>query len=142
MASAGSAADANFNKGNTMAVIFVFGSNLAGRHGKGAALTAMQAFGAIYGRGEGLQGRSYAIPTKDGQLRPLQLGEVEAGVKRFIEEATTRPGLTFNVTRIGCGLAGFKDEEIAPMFKDAPGNCRFSAKWARHLPGKRLWTQA
>lgn len=99
--------------------IFVFGSNRAGRHGKGAALYARQNHGAIYGRGEGLQGRSYAIPTKDETIRTLPLDSIAAHVVTFIEFALSHPHLTFRVTPIGCGLAGYKPKDIAWMF-DAP----------------------
>lgn len=99
-----------------MTEIFVFGSNLAGRHGKGAALFARQHHGAIYGNGIGLQGNSYAIPTKDERLRTLHLDAIAAYVAMFLEEALSRPDLTFKVTPIGCGLAGYKPEQIAWMF--------------------------
>jgi hypothetical protein len=102
--------------------VFVFGSNLAGRHGKGAALTARQLHGAIYGQGVGLQGRSYAIPTKDAQLQTLPLDVIKAHVREFIAFAVEHDELTFNLTRIGCGLAGYTDTDIAPMFKWAPSN--------------------
>lgn len=107
--------------------IFVFGSNLAGRHGKGAALWASRHRGARYGQGEGIQGQSYAIPTKDGSLRTLSLEEIELAVGRFIAFAKERPGLTFELTPIGCGLAGYAPAQIAPMFRGAPANV--------HLPG-------
>ena len=103
--------------------VFVFGSNLAGRHGKGAALYARQEHGAIYGVGKGLQGNSYAIPTKDENLKTLPLSEIKQYVKEFIIFAEEHPNLTFNVTRIGCGLASLSVPEIAPMFKDTPSNC-------------------
>ena len=110
-------------------MIFVFGSNLAGRHGKGAALEARQKHGAIYGKGVGLQGRSYAIPTKDANIRTLRLTTIREYVKDFIEFAKAHPEMTFNVTRIGCGLAGYKDKDIAPMFRDAPANCNLPDGW-------------
>lgn len=106
-----------------MSPIFVFGSNLAGRHGKGAALYARQNHGAIYGRGKGMQGNSYAIPTKDEALRRLSLEQIAYHVRDFLADAHAQPGLQFEVTRIGCGLAGYTDADIAPMFKDAPPNC-------------------
>jgi hypothetical protein len=112
--------------------IFVFGSNLAGRHGKGAALYARQHHGAIYGRGEGRQGNSYAIPTKDDELRSLGLLSIKFYVDRFIEYATARPHLVFNVTRVGCGLAGYTDEQIAPMFRHAPTNCNLPEGWRNY----------
>lgn len=105
-----------------MSEIFVFGSNLAGRHGKGAALEARKKHGAIYGEGVGLQGRSYAIPTKDKYLRTLPLSAIELYVQGFLGVARTSPHHTFRLTPIGCGLAGYKPEQIAPMFKGAPKN--------------------
>ena len=105
-----------------MARIFVFGSNLAGRHGKGAALWARNNRGAVYGQGEGPQGLSYAIPTKDAKLKPLPLTAVAVGVRRFLAWATEHPQDVFEVTPIGCGLAGFTPEQIAPMFRHHPPN--------------------
>ena len=96
--------------------IFVFGSNLAGAHAGGAARLASQKFGAIMGQGVGLQGNSYAIPTMQGGVETIQ-----PYVDEFIEFAKDHPELTFYVTKIGCGIAGFKEEEIAPLFKDAIG---------------------
>lgn len=112
-----------------MTQIFVFGSNLAGRHGKGAALFARQHHGAIYGQGVGLQGQSYAIPTKDSYLRTLPLYEIDGYVNQFINFAYEHPELTFLVTRIGCGLAGYKDNQIAPLFRNAPNNCILPKEW-------------
>ena len=102
--------------------IFVFGSNLAGRHGKGAALFAKNNHGAIYGQGEGLQGSSYGIPTKDLKIKTLALEDVKKHVDKFIEFAILHPELTFQLTPIGCGLAGYKPEQIAPMFETVPEN--------------------
>lgn len=96
--------------------IFVFGSNLAGRHGGGAARIALNRFGAIYGQGEGLQGNSYAIPTMQGEVETIQ-----PYVDRFIEFAKREKALTFYVTKIGCGIAGFKVADIAPLFTKAIG---------------------
>lgn len=93
--------------------IFVFGSNEHGRHGGGAAHTAVIKFGAIMGQGEGLQGQSYAIPTMEG------IDNMRKAIDRFIEYAKEHPELTFLVTRIGCGIAGYKEEEVAPLFADA-----------------------
>ncbi len=109
--------------------VFVFGSNLAGRHGAGAARTAKQSFGAIYGQGIGRQGNSYAIPTKDGDLKTLPLGAIQMFVEQFIEYAHVHHETPFAVTRIGCGLAGYKDEDIAPFFKNAPSNCSLPPGW-------------
>lgn len=96
--------------------VFVFGSNLAGRHGGGAARIALNRFGAVYGQGEGLQGNSYAIPTMQGGVETIQ-----PYVDRFIEFAQREKALTFYVTKIGCGIAGFKVDDIAPLFAKAIG---------------------
>jgi len=99
--------------------IFVFGSNLSGRHGLGAAKTAL-GWGAVWGQGKGLQGRTYGIPTKNANItQTLTLVEIELFVNEFIEFAKKHPALTFLVTEIGCGLAGLKPKEVAPLFKDA-----------------------
>ena len=94
--------------------IFVFGSNLAGMHGGGAARIALNKFGAIWGQGVGLQGKSYGIPTMHGGPNMIQ-----PYVDEFIIFAEEHPEMHFLVTRIGCGIAGFKDEEIAPLFQRA-----------------------
>lgn len=103
-------------------VIFVFGSNLAGRHGKGAAQSARIYWGAVNGVGVGFTGNSYAIPTKDEHLNVLPLDRIKQYVDAFIKTAETSPELIFILTPIGCGLAGYKPEQIAPMFKSAPKN--------------------
>lgn len=94
--------------------IFVFGSNLAGMHGGGAARMACRCFGAVWGQGVGLQGRSYAIPTMQGGV-----GTIRPYVDEFIDFARRHPHLKFLVTEIGCGIAGFTPEEIAPLFAAA-----------------------
>ena len=94
--------------------IFVFGSNLRGMHGGGAARIAHQKFGAIMGQGVGLQGQCYAIPTMQGGVETIR-----PYVDEFIAFAKEHPELTFLVTRIGCGIAGFTDEEISPLFAQA-----------------------
>lgn len=96
--------------------IFVFGSNLQGRHAGGAARIALGRFGAVFGQGVGLQGNSYAIPTMQGGVETIKPYTDE-----FIQFAKEHPELTFYVTKIGCGIAGFSFEEIAPLFKDAVG---------------------
>ena len=96
--------------------IFVFGSNLAGRHGVGAAATALNVYGARYGKGQGLIGQSYAIPTKDQHLRSLSLHDIALYVQQFITFAKNRRDLTFYITPIGCGYAGYKREQIRPFF--------------------------
>lgn len=99
--------------------IFVFGSNQSGRHGKGAAKTALT-WGAIWGQANGLQGRTYGISTKDKSVRrTLSNTEIKPIVDEFIEFAKTHPELTFLVTEVGCGLAGCKPKQIAPLFKGA-----------------------
>jgi hypothetical protein len=113
--------------------IFVFGSNEVGRHGKGAALFARQNHGAVYGQGVGSQGNSYAIPTRDRRLATLPLSQIEAYVAQFKAFAAEHPDLWFWVTAIGCGLAGYKPEQIAPMFRDAPANCQLPVDFLRVL---------
>jgi len=112
-----------------MTDIFVFGSNLAGRHGAGAAKFALMNHGAILFQGIGLQGQSYAIPTKDHNIETLPLDIIQNHVHDFKEFAASRPDLTFYVTPIGCGLAGYKREQIRPFFADMPDNCRFAETW-------------
>lgn len=94
--------------------VFVFGSNLEGMHGGGAALTAYKKFGAIWGQGIGLQGQSYAIPTMQGGVETIK-----PYVDEFIDFARKHPDLRFLVTPIGCGIAGFKPSQIASLFKEA-----------------------
>jgi hypothetical protein len=113
--------------------IFVFGSNLAGRHGAGSAKEAVEKYGAIYGKGVGRQGDSYAIPTKDILLRSLTLKEIKYFVDIFLKYARESPRLVFNVVNIGCGLAGYTPEQIAPMFKNAPSNVRLSKEFNKVL---------
>lgn len=112
--------------------IFVFGSNLAGRHGKGAAKEAYKKYGAIYGRSIGPMGESYAIPTKDFELKVLDLSVIRAYVDLFVDYTKNNPNLNFFVTAVGTGLAGYRDEDIAPMFKGAI-NCWFPASWKQYL---------
>lgn len=109
--------------------MFVFGSNLAGIHGAGSARAAWQDYGAEWGVGEGRTGRAYAIPTKDKQLQPRDLVDIEASVKSFIAYATARSDLKFMVTKVGCGLAGYRDADIKPFFVDAPENCVLPPGW-------------
>ncbi|MBD5317109.1 MAG: hypothetical protein HDS11_05530 [Bacteroides sp.] len=118
--------------------IFVFGSNLAGHHCGGAARTAMSRFGAQWGCGEGLQGQSYAIPTMQGGVETIK-----PYVDRFIEVARECDQNTFYVTRIGCGIAGFTDEEIAPLFDQAYDlyNVRLPESFARIIEARRAARQ-
>lgn len=107
-----------------MEPIFVFGSNREGRHGAGAALWAVNHRDAIYGRAEGPQGNAYAIVTKELRRHqpPVELEEIREGVMRFIAYAKDNRDLNFQVTEIGCGLAGFSPQQIAPFFTGYPSN--------------------
>lgn len=110
-------------------VIFVFGSNDAGFHGGGAARFAVRHFGASMRQGKGLQGRSYALPTKNNKLITLSEADIAGEISEFLELARKRTDLTFLVTAVGCGLAGLDVTEIAPQFKDAPENVFVSPKF-------------
>ena len=115
--------------------ILVFGSNLSGIHGAGAAKYARLHHGAIMGQGIGLQGSSYALPTKGVNISFMPLTDIGRHVAAFISFAKIRSDLTFRVTRVGCGLAGFKDTEIAPLFRDALGlsNVRLPKGWRHYI---------
>lgn len=108
--------------------VFVFGSNLAGIHGKGAALHAKQFYGAQYGVGKGMTGHSYALPTKRTPRETLPLEEIKEYIHEFIEFAQSHPETKFVITRVGCGLAGYSwSHEIRPCFPEQlPGNCTFA----------------
>lgn len=114
-----------------MALVFVFGSNTAGRHGKGAALFAVQKYGAVYGQGFGRQGNSFAIPTKDGTLRSMNLDDIAVGLEKFVEYAWETPDDTFMLTPIGCGLAGHKREDIYKLLRkfELPSNVLLTKEW-------------
>jgi hypothetical protein len=112
-----------------MSKIFVFGSNRLGIHGAGSALYARMNHGAINGQGEGLQGNSYAIPTKATPYRRLNLEQIRDHVNRFVEFAVANPQMEFYVTRIGCGMAGYTDKEIAPYFASASSNVELPSEW-------------
>lgn len=111
-------------------MIFVFGSNLRGIHGKGAALHAKQKHGAVQGVGEGLRGNSYALPTKKAPYVLMNVEEVRRHVETFKAHARENPTLTYQVTAIGTGNAGFAVSDIGPMFADAPDNCVLCAEFA------------
>lgn len=113
--------------------IFVFGSNEAGRHGGGAARTAFNEYGAKWGRGFGLEGYSFAIPTKDWDIETLDIQWIIPYIERFKIFARKNPDLTFYVTKIGCGLAGYTDADIAPLFANSPSNCMFDSTWKPFL---------
>lgn len=116
-------------------MIFVFGSNLAGAHGAGAALEAAQNFGAEYGVGVGATGRAYAIPTKDENIRTMALGDIKPYVDAFLEYARQNPSKEFFVTAIGCGLAGYEPTDIAPMFAGYPMNCTLHRRLVEAMEG-------
>lgn len=109
--------------------VLVFGSNLAGRHTGGEALTALRKYGAAYGRAVGLQGRSYAIPVRDEQDKPLPIPLIERYVGAFLRFAATHRELDFRVTRIGVERGGYRDDQVAPLFAHASPNCRLPAAW-------------
>ena len=115
-------------------MILVFGSNEAGIHGAGAAKIAYQKHGARWGKSYGHHGDSFAIPTKDENIETLDLDRIKGYVDGFLSYAEGHRKLSFKVTRIGCGLAGLKDEDIAPMFSLAPKNCLFDTAWKEYLP--------
>lgn len=122
-----------------MTECFVFGSNEAGFHGAGAAKYAVEHHGAVMGVGFGIAGNSFAIPTKDKTIRTLPLAVINDYVDEFIQYAKDNPRLKFQVTQVGCGLAGYKPWQIAPMFKEAPDNCLFDKAWSQYLHGKNYW---
>lgn len=116
---------------------FVFGSNREGRHGIGAAKTALDFFGAVYGRAEGEQGLSYAVPTRyasqpRGKIDcTVPLGALCDSVRALLRFASAHPELWFDVTRIGCGRAGYRESQIRPLFTGAPANIHLEAHWPR-----------
>lgn len=117
--------------------VFVFGSNEAGIHGAGAAKTAYEKHGARWGFSYGHCGDSFAIPTKNQNIGPMPFHRIAAYVMGFIAYAEGHPELTFKVTRIGCGLAGLEDSDMAHLFKGAPKNCQFDEEWRPFLDKER-----
>jgi len=113
--------------------VFVFGSNLQGMHGGGAARAAYEMFGAKWFYGDGWVGNSYAIPTKYDYRKVVPLDIVRPYIIKFLETAQQFNNHSFFVTRVGCGLAGYQDSDIAPMFKGAPVNCDFPEEWKPYL---------
>lgn len=115
--------------------IFVFGSNEAGRHGKGAALFARENYGAEYGNPEGFQGHSYAIPTKNKDIQTLPLHKISQYVDSFISYVLAHPNKKFFITAIGTGYAGYDHEDIAPMFKKLNGvnNVNLPQEWEKYI---------
>ena len=115
-------------------LVLVFGSNTAGRHGKGAAQHARQSWGAIYGQGEGLQGSSYALPTKDENLKVLSLEKIKVHLEIFFKHALLNQHITYLLTPIGTGLAGYKVNDIMDIIKDIPeakltNNVVYTKEW-------------
>lgn len=127
--------------------LFVFGSNLQGVHGAGAAKEAVQRYGALRGKGRGMHGQSYAIPTRTivmsgeggSHFETLPLEFIKKEVQLFVQFTHEHPELSFFVTPIGTGLAGYPHADIAPLFKEAK-NCRFSLEWKDFLEVKDLTT--
>lgn len=117
--------------------VFVFGSNLSGRHGAGAAKYAAQYCHAEYGVGIGRTGNGYAIPTKGTQLEVLPLCEIYSHVKQFVAYAKQNPEEQFHLTRVGCGLAGYRDAQVAPLFVGTPKNVSLPAEWVKHIDSTR-----
>lgn len=113
----------------TKKMIFVFGSNEAGIHGAGAAKHAYQNLNMPMGKSYGHYGECFAIPTKDYTVQTLPLHVIKDYVRGFLAYARGHPKLNFQVTAIGCGLAGYRNEDIAPIFKLAPANCYFDEDW-------------
>lgn len=109
--------------------IFVFGSNLVGRHGAGAARDAVRLHGAKPGVGQGLQGNSWALPTKDAHLQPLPLTAIQEEALSLTHYANFAPNYHFQLTRVGCGLSGYSDQQIAPLFTDPPANLHLPGRW-------------
>jgi len=113
--------------------VWVFGSNLAGRHGAGAAKIAKDIFKAESGVGKGITGNSFAIATKGHKLEVLGIDEIKKQIDDFIDYATFNKSKIFFVTRVGCGLAGYLNQQIAPLFLNAPTNCEFPQEWEPYL---------
>lgn len=113
--------------------VWVFGSNEAGRHGKGAAKIARVNFRAEYGVGRGPTGHAYAIPTKDKHLNVLPLESIQAEIDAFLDYARANPKVNFFVTAVGCGLAGYSSDVIGPKFAEAPANCSLPDIWKPYV---------
>lgn len=124
----------------TKKMVMVFGSNEAGVHGAGAAKFAKENHGAKLGMSYGHIGNSFAIPTKDEFINTLDINMINAYVCGFLAYAKGHRKVLFQVTRIGCGLAGFKDKDIAPLFEGASKNCYFDLEWEPYLgDGYNYW---
>lgn len=120
--------------------VFVFGSNEAGVHGAGAAKVAYKKHGARWGFSYGHMGDSFAIPTKDKKIETLPIERIKQYVQGFLAYAAGCPNICFQVTQIGCGLAGYRAHEIAPLFKEATENVEFDSAWGLYLPSHlKFW---
>lgn len=117
--------------------IVVFGSNKQGIHGSGQALDAKRRYGAVQHIGRGLCGNSYAIPTKKTPYQRMELFEIADEVEWFLSFARLHHNFRFIVWRLGCGRAGYNDNQIAPLFKDAPTNCTLPEIWVEIIKSKR-----
>lgn len=118
-------------------MIFVFGSNLSGIHGAGSALYAYRYRDAIWGVGEGVTGTCYALPTKGLQITPMDITEIKESINTFIKYSKIHKNQKFQITQVGCGLGGFRKENIAPLFKEIASkrsNCYFDLAWKNLLP--------
>lgn len=125
---------------NDSNLVFVFGSNEGGHHGAGSARWAAENAGAIMRVGFGHHGRSFALPTKGPRIENIPIERVADYVYMFLTYARHHPELIFMVTAVGCGLAGFKDRDIAPLFQEHPDNCWFDTLWQNHMePGTNFW---
>jgi len=115
--------------------IFVFGSNKAGIHGKGAALYALKNYGAVYGQGFGLWGNSYAIPTKGYNLEPMEYDDIELSIREFLNFAEVNPDMIFEFTPVGCGLAGHDPKRVLHTLKfyGCSGNVLLSNSWLEYV---------
>jgi hypothetical protein len=126
----------NFHKDGTLPLkeeVFVFGSNLKGIHGKGAAKVAAILFGAKHGFFSGRCGNSYAIPTKDENIQTISLDRIKPYIDEFIRRSHKYQEVEYFVTRVGCGLAGYEDKDIAPLFKGCGDNVSFPEEWKEYI---------
>ena len=124
------------------AKVFVFGSNESGIHGAGAAQHAYKSKGARWGKCYGHHGDSFAIPTKDEDIQTMPLARIAQYVQGFLGYAAGHRKLKFEVSAIGCGLAGFSHKDIAPLFKGATTNCIFDARWKSFLGDSYTYFEA
>lgn len=118
---------------------FVFGSNLRGYHGAGAALYAFHAYRAVTGVGIGFTGQAYAIPTKDENIQTLPLDVIQTHIEKFVSVSQSNPNNKFILSRVGCGLAGYTNEQIAPLFQGIGKNVIVAKKWEPWYPEHQTW---